>query len=372
VVAKFPTDTQTFNAKVDLFTTVYANDVNALQDEVFALETSLGTGTLVSTYAGTFAATTSWGTLSLRLANIEAGLVGGVATNTSYVLNAGGSTILPPSGTIGLTTKAATGSTADLILTKDYLNASGFRVNSAGLPYVGTNAMLYVGSTEYTAITSGVTGSVPTARTLTTTAPLTGGGDLSANRTLAISDATTLAKGAVQLTDSTASTSTTTAATPNSVKGAYDLAAAAVPASRTVSTTSPLTGGGALSGNLTLAVNAGTTLVAGVLQLTDSTASTSTTTAATPNSVKTAYDLASGRVATSVTISTTSPLAGGGDLSTNRTLSIADATTSVKGAVQLTDSISSTSVTTAATPNSVKTVYDSIGNTLSPFLLSGM
>jgi hypothetical protein len=58
------------------------------------------------------------------------------------------------------------------------------------------------------------------------------------------------------------------------------------------------------------------------------------------------------------TISTTSPLSGGGDLSDNRTLSIADATTSVKGAVQLTDSVSSTSTTTAATPNSVKTAYD--------------
>jgi hypothetical protein len=58
------------------------------------------------------------------------------------------------------------------------------------------------------------------------------------------------------------------------------------------------------------------------------------------------------------TISTTSPLAGGGDLSGNRTLSIDDATTSVKGAVQLTDSVSSTSTTTAATPNAVKTAYD--------------
>jgi hypothetical protein len=39
-----------------------------------------------------------------------------------------------------------------------------------------------------------------------------------------------------------------------------------------------------------LAVSAGSTSAAGVLQLTDSTSSTSTTTAATPNAVKTAYD----------------------------------------------------------------------------------
>lgn len=68
--------------------------------------------------------------------------------------------------------------------------------------------------------------------------------------------------------------------------------AAKVPTSRTISTTAPLTGGGDLSANLTLAVSAGSTSIAGVLQLTDSTSSTSTTTAATPNAVKTAYDLA--------------------------------------------------------------------------------
>ncbi len=45
-------------------------------------------------------------------------------------------------------------------------------------------------------------GGVPTSRNINTTAPLTGGGDLSADRTLAISDASTAAKGAVQLATS--------------------------------------------------------------------------------------------------------------------------------------------------------------------------
>ena len=44
-----------------------------------------------------------------------------------------------------------------------------------------------------------------------------------------IEPGTTSARGTVQLTDSTASTSTTTAATPNAVKAAYDLADAAMP-----------------------------------------------------------------------------------------------------------------------------------------------
>lgn len=52
---------------------------------------------------------------------------------------------------------------------------------------------------------------------------------------------TTSVVGVVQLTDSVSSTSTTTAATPNAVKSAYDLASAALPAA-----------GGTLTGNLTL------------------------------------------------------------------------------------------------------------------------
>lgn len=65
---------------------------------------------------------------------------------------------------------------------------------------------------------------------VTATSPLTGGGT-SGTVTVGIQDATTLVKGAVQLTDSIASTSTTTAATPNSVKISYDLANGAIPKS---------------------------------------------------------------------------------------------------------------------------------------------
>ena len=53
---------------------------------------------------------------------------------------------------------------------------------------------------------------------------------------------TTSVRGTVQLTDSTSSTSTTTAATPNAVKTAYDLAAAALPKS-----------GGTMTGAITFA-----------------------------------------------------------------------------------------------------------------------
>jgi len=63
---------------------------------------------------------------------------------------------------------------------------------------------------------------------VTATSPLTGGGTSGAI-TVGIQSATTSQSGAVQLENSTSSTSTTTAAVPASVKSAYDLAAAATP-----------------------------------------------------------------------------------------------------------------------------------------------
>jgi len=60
-----------------------------------------------------------------------------------------------------------------------------------------------------------------------------------------IQAATTSNAGAVQLTDSTSSTSTTTAATPNAVKSAYDLAAAALPKA-----------GGTMTGAIAMGTNA--------------------------------------------------------------------------------------------------------------------
>lgn len=66
------------------------------------------------------------------------------------------------------------------------------------------------------------------------TSPITGGGSAGAV-TVGIQDALTTQKGAVQLSDSTSTTSSILAATPTAVKSAYDLAAAAI-AKSTVTT----------------------------------------------------------------------------------------------------------------------------------------
>ena len=101
--------------------------------------------------------------------------------------------------------------------------------------------------------------------------------------------------------------------------------------------------------NLTQGLSAATTGAAGVVQLSTSTSSTSTTLAATPSAVKSAYDLGAAALARS-----------GGTMTGAITFAGAQptATTSAAGIVQLNDTISSTSTTLAATANAVKTAYD--------------
>ena len=104
-----------------------------------------------------------------------------------------------------------------------------------------------------------------------------------------------------------------------------------VPTSRTISTTAPLTGGGALTGNLTLAVSAASATATGVVELAttaEATAQVDTVRAVTPAGL-------ADRVLTSRTITTSAPLSGGGDLTANRTLSITSATEALIGAVEL-------------------------------------
>jgi hypothetical protein len=69
---------------------------------------------------------------------------------------------------------------------------------------------------------------------VTATSPLTGGGTSGAI-TVGIQAASTTQSGAVQLSDSTSTTSSVLAATPTAVKAAYDLAAAAQPKASTYS-----------------------------------------------------------------------------------------------------------------------------------------
>ncbi|EHZ8796203.1 TPA: phage tail protein [Escherichia coli] len=123
-------------------------------------------------------------------------------------------------------------------------------------------------------------------------------------------DASLTAKGFVQLSSATNSTSEALAATPKAVKTAYDLA----------------------NGKYT--AQDATTARKGIVQLSSATNSDSETLAATPKAVKAAYDLANGKYTAQ------------------------DATTARKGIVQLSSVTNSDSETLAATPKAVKAAND--------------
>lgn len=163
MTSSFPGGNRSFTPRVDLADTVYADDVNSLQEEVRALEVKIngttpssGDNMLTSTYAGTFAATATWTSLYDRLNNIEAGLVNGWSTSP-FIRKAGGDVIQPASGTVGLVVKNVAG-TADILTTLDSTNTAQFAINYDGKPNVAGAEVLYVGSSAYNTLQSTIAG----------------------------------------------------------------------------------------------------------------------------------------------------------------------------------------------------------------------
>jgi hypothetical protein len=124
-----------FEYPEDLKTIVYARHVVTIYDEVTAIQQQLGAGgvaTSGSWGAGSFSdTTTNWGSLRDRLQNIENGVV--VAHN-NRVATTGGSTVLPSANSVvGLTVRAASGQTANLLEFRNASNQIRTRVESDGL-----------------------------------------------------------------------------------------------------------------------------------------------------------------------------------------------------------------------------------------------
>jgi sporulation protein YlmC with PRC-barrel domain len=159
MAAVFPNSVRQYTPQQDLVNTIIADNVNSLQEEVKKIEEVLGSAAtsqnpLTSTWTGTFSQATTWGTVYDRLANIEAGLVSGVS-NAPYTLTAGGSTITTTNNK-GLTLRA--GSTSlNLLETYSNANVLGFNLDASGLPKVATSNVIYVGSSDYTALTAATT-----------------------------------------------------------------------------------------------------------------------------------------------------------------------------------------------------------------------
>lgn len=73
--ATFPNAVRVYTTKTDLVDTVVAEHVNLLQDEVTAVQSTLGTGVLASSWAGSYTNPATHATVSARFGNIESGLV---------------------------------------------------------------------------------------------------------------------------------------------------------------------------------------------------------------------------------------------------------------------------------------------------------
>jgi hypothetical protein len=175
---------------------------------------------------------------------------------------------------------------------------------------------------------------------VTGTAPITVNNTDPTNPIIGIDAATTAVAGAVQLSDSTSTTSSILAATPTAVKAAYDLANAALPKA-----------GGTMTGAITAAA---TGIIfsdaSSVVAISNSTSTTSSTTAASATAVKGAYDLAALAL----------PLAGGtvtGDITfSGAGVGIVFGNASTVEAIS--DSTSTTSSIIAASATAVKSSYD--------------
>lgn len=128
-----------FTNKVDFVTTVFAEHVNSLQDEVTAIQVALGTSpTATSGWVGTFStATSTWATLKARINNIEFGLKPVydrvMATNVSNFLQT------PTSANLATLVTDETGSGALVFGTSPTITPAAGTVSTAttGAGYMG-------------------------------------------------------------------------------------------------------------------------------------------------------------------------------------------------------------------------------------------
>lgn len=210
------------------------------------------------------------------------------ANNTIVALN------VESTGVVGLRAQIANSGVRALLSATApvaYDNTTGI----ISMPAAATAQNGYLTSTDWNTFNN----KVSTTRAINTTAPLTGGGNLSADRTLSIPVATAAVDGYLAATDF---------ATFNSKVGT----------ARAINTTAPLQGGGNLSADRTLSITQSATGADGYLSSVD-------------------WNTFNNKVGTARSISTTAPLAGGGNLSADRTLTITQSTTSTDGYLSSTD-----------------------------------
>ena len=281
---------------------------------------------------GAFTAANSAATSDYTNVSVSAGTYGNATAVASITLAANGRVTAISTSDID-TLPSQTGNNGYYLQT-DGTTASWAAIDTTAITaaFAHANAAYDQANTDFTNV-SIVAGDYGSA-TIIPVVHLEANGRVSAVTNTTITSSSTSTAGIVQLTDATNSTSTTTAATPNAVKSAYDLADTANTNAAAAQSTADgaqthaegaftqantnstsdytnvsitagdygsaviipvlhLEANGRVSAVTNTTITSSSTSTAGIVQLTDATNSTSTTTAATPNAVKSAYDLAS-------------------------------------------------------------------------------
>lgn len=135
MAASYPSSVRSFSTKRNTLDIIDASDPNGVQEEIVAIQATIGVSPSLSTApssTGTFAATaTTFSTLTARLANIETGIVSD--SHTQYIRRTGNEVITNAiASNVALNIVGASSQSANL---QNWKNSSGTvlaNVSSAG------------------------------------------------------------------------------------------------------------------------------------------------------------------------------------------------------------------------------------------------
>lgn len=205
MTASYPSSIASFTTRLD-GDVIDNSHMNSVQEEIVAVESTLGTGLLAKSSGAYDAVTSSYSSVSGRLANIERG-VGSTdeAIHPQYLPKSGG-TVYPPSGdVVSLIVRQSPDATEEVFQVKDDTGSSEhFSVHSDGTTNtygrliagkgieattnadLARNLRLLSGETYSGAVVESIRGTTPTA-TLSATGNLTLAGNLVVGGTISAS-----------------------------------------------------------------------------------------------------------------------------------------------------------------------------------------